>query len=258
MRSSILPFLPLLVATFLLMADGSTGSPTIPTNHDRHKDLIDAQIVPARSSDAPSCHAVTRMAALDGENRHLQRGTDMPNPSNQPSLALMQRHNHITDQLRLHSGGSSPAKRSLAGDLKVMGFILIWDHANVIVSSYLGYYRTIEYYMNITILAGGEFKRGYTVLNYIITYGAFRLVFTPVVDAMADIAAAIAEVFPNGFGQFMREFAEVMLTVITGVLIGTFAVLASGVRLSIWITMTIVEHAQTPPLVTWPLNTIQT
>ncbi|CAD6588374.1 MAG: hypothetical protein ASARMPRED_003539 [Alectoria sarmentosa] len=73
------------------------------------------------------------------------------------------------DHLRLHSSDSPLTKRSLASDLTFMGFRLIWDHADVIVSSTLAYYRTTEYYRNMTILAGGEFEFGPTAQNFMIT-----------------------------------------------------------------------------------------
>lgn len=144
------------------------------------------------------------------------------------------------DHLRLHSGDSSLAKRSLAGDLTVMGFRLIWDQADVIVSSTLAYYRTTEYYKNITMLMGTEFSFGPTVQNHIITYGVFRLTFSVMAGVVAQIAS---DIFPNGFGQFLQEFAQVMLAITTVVVIATYRILAFSVTASIWITMVIVENA---------------
>ena len=156
------------------------------------------------------------------------------------------------DRLRLHSGDSSLAKRSLAGDLTVMGFKLLWDHADVIVSSSLAYYRTTEYYKNITILAGGEFGFGPTVQNYMITYGALRLTFEPIAEASAFIAGELAKEFPDGFGQFMREFAGMMLGLTAVIVFGTYTILAFTVMFSIRITMAIVENAPMPELITTP------
>ena len=247
MRNSILQLLSLFVATVPFSAEISFGSPMTARNHDRHRNLIDAQ--KAWSSDTANFNAVTRMIAPDGDTKHLQRRTDTLNPSNHPSLALMQRHNHITDRLRLHCNDPLLAKRSLAGDLTVMGFKLIWDHADVIVSSSLAHYRTSELYRNITILAGPKWADR-TVQRYIITYGALQLVFSAVTDAVAGLAAEMAREFPNGFGQFVTEFARLMLTLTAIVVIGTFVVLAYGVRLSIWVTMTIIENAELPNLLT--------
>lgn len=154
------------------------------------------------------------------------------------------------DHLRLHSGDSQLANRSLVSDLTFMGFRLIWDHADVIVSSTLAYYRTTEYYKNMTILAGGEFSFGPTTQNYMITYGVFRLTFEIMAEAVTGIAAQLAREFPNGFGHFVQEFAELMLLLMAGVVIGTYRVLAWSVRTAVWITMVIAENAE--DLVTRP------
>ena len=157
------------------------------------------------------------------------------------------------DHLRLHSSRDSQlGKRSLAGDLIVMGFRLIWDQADVIVSSTLAYYRTTEYYANMTMLAGGEFRFGPTTQNFIITYGVFRLTFAAIADAVTGIAEEIAKVFPDGIGEFVKEFAEVMLTLTAVVVIGTYKVLAWSVTVMFWITMVIVENADLPDMVTGP------
>lgn len=133
-----------------------------------------------------------------------------------------------------------------------MGFRLIWDNADVIVSSTLAYYRTTEYYANMTILAGGEFEFGPTTQNFMITYGVFRLMFGIWANAVAGIAEEIAKEFPNGIGPFVREFAEVMLALTAGVVIGTYRVLAWSVTVSVWITMIVVENAYLPDMVTGP------
>ena len=249
MRCSILSFLPLLVATFLVIADTSFGSPSY---HDPRKPSINAESAPARSLETPNFHAVTKKAAPDTDNWHLRHKRDILNPSGHPSAALMQRHNHIMDRLRLHSGDSSLAKRSLAGDLTVMGFKLLWDQADVIVSSSLAYYRTTEYYKNITILAGGEFGFGPTVQNYMITYGFLRLTFEPIVETSAVIAGELAKEFPDGFGPFMREFARMMLALTAVVVFGTYTILAFTVMFSIRIVLAIVENAPMPELITTP------
>ncbi|CAF9934784.1 MAG: hypothetical protein ALECFALPRED_006088 [Alectoria fallacina] len=184
--------------------------------------------------------------APDGSNRSIRRRRDISAPSNHPSPALLQRHNHIMDHLRLHSSDSPLAKRSLASDLTVMGFRLIWDHADVIVSSTLAYYRTTEYYRNMTILAGGEFEFGPTTQNFMITYGVFRLTFGIWANAVTGI---IGEIAPNGIGQFVQEFAEAMLALTAGVVIGTYRVLAWSVTTAIWITMVAVENADVRDLV---------
>lgn len=246
MRSLLLPFLTLFVTTFLIIAEVSFASPTTPTNHDRHKNLINVQKV--RSLDTPNSNAVTRMAAPGGPNKHLQRRMNMLNPSNQPSLALMQRHNHIMDRLRLHSADSSLAKRSLAGDLIVMGFKLVWDYADIIVSSYIAHFRTTELYRNITIRNGAK-SADKTVIRYIITYGSLQLIFEAAAKAAVDIGAEMAREFPFGFGEFMAGFAEVMLALSGLAIIIPFAILAVGVRFSIWITMAIVENADPPNLI---------
>ena len=167
----------------------------------------------------------------------------MLNPSNHPSPALMQRHNHIMDGLRLHAGDSSLAKRSLAGDLTVMGFQLIWDHADIIVGSSLAYYRTSELYRNITIRAGAQ-AADRTMLTYIITYGGMRLVFEAAYDAVTGIIVGMAAEFPNGFGEFVKDFAETMLLLTEVAVLIPFIVLAYSAKFSFWITMTIVQIAR--------------
>lgn len=243
------PLLSLSVS--ILLAIASISFPT-PTNHDQHKSLMDIHNVPEQSLDISNHNAVTSMTPLDGANRHLRRKKEMFKPSNQPSPALIQRHDHITDHFRLHSGGSSLAKRSLTGDLIVMGFKLIWVQADVIVSSSLAYYRTTEFYKNMTILAGGEFSFGPTVQNYMITYGVFRLTFSIMAEAVAGAAQDIAREFPNGFGPFLYDFAEVMVALTAFVLVATYQMLAFSLHASIWITMVIVQNARVPDMVTGP------
>lgn len=200
--------------------------------------------------EIPNFHAITRGAAPDRDNGHVRHRRQVLNPSTHLSPALVQRHNHIMDHLRLHSDGSPLAKRSLAGDLTFMGFRLIWENADVIFSSTMAYYRTTEYYANMTILAGGEFQFGPTVQNYMITYGVFRLTFGIMAQAMAGMAEELG--FPNGFGEFLQEFAGVMLLLTAGVVIGTYKVLAWSATVAVWITMAIVENAGLPEMVTGP------
>ena len=191
-----------------------------------------------------------KSASFDAGHTHFPHKRDILTLSNHPSPALLQRHDHIMGHLRLHSRSDSPlTKRSLASDLAVMGFRLIWDNADVIVSSTLAYYRTTEYYANMTILAGGEFEFGPTTQNFMITYGVFRLTFGIMVEILGGIAEEIAKNFPNGIGQFVREFAELMLMLTAGVVIGTYRVLAWSVMVAIWITMEVIENAGLPDLV---------
>ena len=242
MRYLCLPFLQLSVVIFVII-DISFGS---PVEYDQHKISTSVHNIPARPLNIPDVHAITRRAAPDEDKSHLRRKREMLNPTNRPSTALIQRHNHIMDHLQLHAGGSSLAKRSLASDLTVMGFQLLWDHADVIVSSSLAYYRTTEYYKNITTLLGTEFRFGPTVQNFMITYGCFRLMFEPMAEAYAEIRRIL---FPNGFQEFIQAFAELMLLLTAGVVIGTYQVLAYTVTVSIWITMVIVENARWDDLV---------
>ena len=248
MRYSNIPSLLLLVARFLVVAGIAVGSPAIKNQHERS---FEARSISEPSSDDPNRHAVARMNAPEWGQGKMRRIRDTVDPANHDlSPALIQRHNYIMDQLRLHSGDSSLAKRSLAGDLTIMGFRLIWDQADVIVSSTLAYYRTTEYYKNITMLMGTEFSFGPIVQNHIITYGVFRLTFAPMAGVVAAIASDLAAVFPNGFGQFLQEFAEVMLAITTVVVIATYRILAFSVTASIWITMVIVENADLRDMVT--------
>ena len=246
MRYSILSFVPLSVAIVLVIAGISLGS---PTNHDQYKRTVDE---PAQLLDASNFHAATELAASDGANSDLRRKRDLPSPSKNPSALLLHRHNHIMDHLRLYAGNSSLDKRSLVGDLTIMGFKLFWNHADMIVSSSLAYYRTTEYYKNMTILAGGEFRFGPTVQNYVITYGCFRLTFSIFAGAAVGLAEEFAKLYPNGFGQFIQEFAEVMLLMAVVVIMVTYTILAYSVSLSIWITMVMVENANQPMLVSGP------
>ena len=247
MRCSLLKILPLSVAIHLFLAGTSVGA---PTNHDRHEERISSHDAPVRSLGIPSTDAMTGRTAPEEGGRHVRHKRAILTPSNHPAPALIQRHNHIMDHLRLHPGGSPLAKRSLVGDLTVMGFRLIWDHADVIVSSALAYYRTTEYYANMTIIAGGEFGFGPTVQNHMITYGVFRLTFEIMVDAVAGMGR---EAFGDGgFGQFLREFAQVMQLITTVVVVGTYTILAWSAMTAVWITMIIVENADEPRLVTGP------
>lgn len=254
MRCSYLLLPPLFGATMLLtIANISSSSPTNPS---QPKDTIG-------SPDIPKFHTIKRSASPpDGggsssNSPHLPRHhkRELLTPSNHPSPRLLQRHDHITAHLRSHTNNATPspssllAKRTLASDLAFLGFRLIWDHADVIVSSTLAYYRTTEYYANMTRLAGGEFSFGPTVQNYAITYGCFRLFFEPWADAVGGMAA---EVFPDGLGPFVRGFAQLMLLLTQGVVLGTFAVLAWSAAAAVWITMEVVERADLPGMVTGP------
>lgn len=240
MRYSNTSFLLLLVASVLLVADMAFGSPTFKI---QHKGSIKAHTVSAPSSDNSNRYAVARMTTPERGSRNVRRVRDAADPANHhPSPALIQRHNYIMDHLQLHSDGSPLAKRSLAGDLTVMGFRLIWDQADVIVSSTLAYYHTTEYYKSITMLLSTEFEFGPTVQNYMITYGVFRLTFQIVANIAAEIASEIAQAFPNGFGQFIQGFAKEMLTITTTVVIGTYRILAYSAAAAIWLTMVIVEN----------------
>lgn len=156
------------------------------------------------------------------------------------------------NSLRLHTEHSPLAKRTLVRDLTVLGFKLIWEHADVVVSSSLAYYRTTEFYKNMTIIAGGEFSFGPTTQNFIITYGVLRLIFEPVAVAVTDIRDEIAREFPDGIGLFVAMFAELMLGLTAAVVFVSFRVLVWSVGLAWWVTMVIVDGREIPELVTPP------
>lgn len=235
MRFLVLPILPLLVATCLVIANISFG---LPSNHGEHKNPINSQYVLARSRDTSDLRAVPGMAAPGVEDRHLRRKRDMLNPSNHPSTTLMQRHNHIMNTLRLHSRDSSLAKRSLAGDLVVMGFQLIWDYADVIVPSLPAFDRTSEFYRNITDMDP------VMLVNCVFTYGSFRFIIGNAGPIWAQ------QIAPNGLEEFVKEFARFMLRLTATVVVGTYRVLAFSARASVWITMAVVEHGQEPDVIT--------
>ena len=217
-----------------------------PTNHNQHREPVTPHSIPARPlDDIPKYHAITGGAAPHVDNRHLSHKRDLLTASNHPSPALLQRHDRITDRLRSHTGDSPLAKRSLVRDLTVLGFRLIWDHADVIVASSIAYYRITEYYANVTALAGGEVKFRPTT---IIAYGVFRLTFGVVADAVTGIARE----GPEGLGQFVWEFAQLMLLLTAAVVVATFRVLAWSVTAAVWITMAVVEKADLPRMVTGP------
>ena len=249
MHCSFLQCLPLSLALLLVIANISFGSSAF---RDERKDEISAQSVSVRSSDIPDVHGVARVAFLDGGNRYLRPKRDDLDPSNRPSPALIQRHYHIMDHLQLHNNSSSLAQRSLTGDLVIMGFQLIWDHADVLVSSYLAHLRTTEYYQKLIEEIGTEFRHGPTVQNYIITYGCLRLTFSVLAESFATIAPDLARQFPNGFGQFIQEFAQMMISIAAYVVFGTYMVLAYTVMISIWITMMIVDDSHQPDVITGP------
>ena len=156
------------------------------------------------------------------------------------------------NRLRLHTGDSPLAERGLVRDLAVLGFKLIWEHADVVVSSTLAYYRTTEFYKNMTIIAGGEFSFGPTTQNFMITYGVLRLIFEPVAVAVTGIADEIAREFPDGIGPFVAGFAEVMLGLTAGVVFVSFRILVWSVTMAWWITMVIADGREVPELITTP------
>ena len=240
------PSVALFMATLLVIADISFGS---PANLNRHSDSISAHSVPVRSLTIPSSHAVAMPAAPKDVNSHLPHKRHKLDLSNRPSPALIQRHHHILEHLGLHtaSAPSPPAsiKRSLTSDLIVMGLVLIWDHADVIISSYLAHHRTTTYYQDLIRELGTEFSFGPTVQNHVIAYGCFRLTFS-------FIPSSDVREFAHGIGPFIREFASVMLLITSHVVMATYRVLAWSAMVSIWITMVIVENGQEPDVITVP------
>ena len=56
---------------------------------------------------------------------------------------------------------------------------------------------------------------------------------------------------PDGLEQFVKHFAELMLRLTAGMIIGTHNILAFSVRASFWITMVLVGNAQSPALLKW-------
>ena len=126
-----------------------------------------------------------------------------------------------------------------------MGFQLTWDYADVIVRSLPAYDRTSEFYRNITDNAFGT--TGIRVPNFIILYGAFRFV----IYVLAPVSAE--DLPPGGHEEFVKEFAKVMLRLTATVVIGTYRVLAFSARVSIWITMAIVDNGDEPALISVPI-----
>ena len=247
MRCSPLPLLHLFVAILLAITSVSLSSPSA---HDQHKSPIETHRDLVGSFDVPKHDAVARVVAPSGSKGHFRRKEDILDPSDQPSATLSQRHNHILHHPRLHTDGSSLAKRTLAGDLTVMGFQLIWDNADVIFSSSFAYWRMTEFYKNISILARGDLILARAELTHIINYGSFRLTFTPVAQAGAQMVEELAQVFPLGFGQFVGLFADLMMLLTAVLVFATFRILAFSVGVSIWITMVIVEKAPLPHMIT--------
>ena len=248
MRCSLLLVSHLVATVFLSIADVSLSS---PTTHDHHKDPISPHSIPPASLDIPGPRAIARSSPAR-HDRHLRHKRAILTPSNHPSPYLLQRHDHIMDRLGLHTEHSPLAERGLVRDLAVLGFKLIWEHADVVVSSTLAYYRTTEFYKNMTIIAGGEFSFGPTTQNFMITYGCFRLLFEPMAEVVAGIADEIAREFPDGIGSFVAGFAEVMLGLTAAVVMVSFRVLVWSVTMAWWITMVIVDGREIPELITPP------
>ena len=244
MRCSPLSLLQLSVAIYLNITVVSSSS---PSDHGQHKGPTDTHRDLAPSFEIPKLDTVARVAAPGGSESHFRRKRDILDPSDQPSAALYQRHNHIMQRLRLQSYGPSLAKRTLAGDLTVMGFQLIWDNADVVFASSVAYSHTTEFYKNTSILAGGELRLARAELTHVIEYGFFRLTFTPVVARMAE---ELAQTFPHGVGQFIGSFADLMLLLTAVVIFATFRILAFSAGVSIWITMVIIENAPLPNMIT--------
>ena len=240
--------LHLVAIVFLTIVNISFSS---PTNHDPHKSSISPHSISPASLDIPEPKAIARSSPAS-HDRHLRHKRAMLTPSNHPSPYLLQRHDHIMDRLQLHTQHSSLAERGLVRDLAVLGFQLIWEHADVVVSSTLAYYRTTEFYKNMTIIAGGEFEYGPTTQNFMITYGVFRLTFEPTAEAVTGIANEIARAFPDGIGPFVAGFAEVMLGLMVAVIFVTFRVLVWSVTTAWWITMIIVDGGDIPEVITPP------
>ena len=247
MHCPLLPLVYISVTMFLAVTDASLSS---FSNHDRPKSAIDSHRELAPSWDTPKKDAVVRVGALNRSKSHSWPKSDLQDPSDQQSAALSQRHNYIMHHLRFHTRGSSLAKRTLAGDLSVMGFQLIWDNADVIFSSTLAHWRMTEFYKNISTLAGGDIRLARAELTHIINYGSFRLTFTPVAHAGARIAEELAQVFPHGIGQFVRIFSDLMILLTAVVVFAAFNILATGVAVSIWITMVVIENAPLPNMIT--------
>ena len=113
----------------------------------------------------------------------------------------------------------------------------IGEHADVIAPSALAHYHITDSYTNLTGFDGKEF--GVTRLDCAIAYGSFRLVFV----VLGNIFA------PDALEQFVKHFAELMLRLTAGAIIGTHSILAFRAGASFWITMVLVENAQRPALV---------
>ena len=247
MRSAALPLLILSGATLLVIMNICFGS---PVHHDQYNDPMGTHRIAARSADTSFSHAVARMTEGAEGNRHLQRKNHQPDVFNQPSYISNQPHDNPTTHLQLHPDSSSTLnKRSLARDLTVMGLKLIWDHADIIMSSTLAYYRMTSLYQNLTLQLGSELM---VVRTHIITYGVFRLTFTPVADALGVVGEEFARAFPNGLGQFVREFAQLMMFLTMFAVLASFRILAFGVQVSIWITLVIMQNGQEQDLITAP------
>lgn len=180
------------------------------------------------------------MATPGVEDRHFRRKRDMLDLSNHPSAALIQRHNHIINTLRLLSHNSSLTKRSLPSDLVVIGFQLIWDYADVIVPSLPAFDRTSEFYGNITEM---DFVM---LVNIVFAYGSLRFIIDNVEPVWAQ------EIAPNGLEEVVKEFTRFMLRLTATVVVGTYRVLAFSARASIWITMVIIENGPEPNVITGP------
>ncbi|KAM0797568.1 hypothetical protein BDR22DRAFT_862746 [Usnea florida] len=254
MRCSLLLSSHSVAIVFLTIVNTSFSS---PTNRDPHKSSISPHNIPPASLDIPDPQAIARSSHAS-HDRHLRHKRAMLTPSNHPSPYLLQRHDHIMDRLQLHTKHSSLAERGLVRDLAVLGFKLIWEHADVVVSSTLAYYRTTEFYKNLTIILGPEFELG-PDRSFVVAYGVFRLIFEPAADAVTTIYGEIFRdirdgygPFMAGIGPFMAGFAEVMLGLMESVIFVTFRVLVWSVTTAWWITMIIVDRGDIPEVITPP------
>ena len=63
----------------------------------------------------------------------------------------------------------------------------------------------------MTITADGEFKSDLTTQRSIIIFNTFHLLFEPMIDTPTRATIIIQKEFPDEFGQFAKEFAEVIL-----------------------------------------------
>ena len=170
------------------------------------------------------------VAKAEPDSHHELRNSTTQEPDLQQSRTVFYMLNRDLSYSRSHENHEQIVQRDLTSTIKVVGFHLLFQSIDIVVSSSLTTEHTNELYRNITFqLSHGQWRQRLRVKYLVIIYGAMKLTFSAL--------------SPQITAELVHDFAYTMAEMGRTVTIVTFDLVAISTGAVIWISMQLAAGA---------------